>query len=190
MPPVSQRRGTSRSGAPASKIGRMLQDYHQAINTVDFNAVAAGAEKAVLIVDNSAKYSNSVLKFSKLTIRVVYDAVDVESGVFTSRTLYMAVIKQDEDDSSILELDSEEAVREARNKGRILRGPWMVTTPGLTTSGFIPPMIGHMKAIVLKNFVLDREEDLWVVFTVADASFAATSQVMRFFMRGFVRVIK
>lgn len=168
----------------------MLQDYFQSAPFVDFNALGSGSDISKIVVDNDAKYSNSVLKWSKLTLRPIWEPVDIKDSTLGTRTLYMMVHKQDQDDASVPTLDSEETIRELRNTGRIIRGPWMVTSPQLVTSGYIPPMTGHMKPIVLRNFVLDREEDLIVSFTNASAAFGSAGQVLTFFMRGFVRVIK
>ncbi len=168
----------------------MLQDYFQKARTTNFASLGAGGDVATTLVDNDADYTNSVLKWSKLTIRPIWDAEDMAAGTLQIRTLYMLVYKQDEDDSTVQALDSEEVIRELRNTGRIIRGPWMVSTPNLQTSGFVPAMTGHMKPIVLKNFVLDREEDLRVGFTNASSAFGASQQVLSFYMRGFVRVIK
>ncbi len=180
-----------KSNAPKSEIGKMLQDYWQKLATVNFNALASGGDIAVNIIDNDAEFGNAILKWTKMTLRPIWDAVDLSSAVWDMRTMYMMVYKQDEDDSTVHTLDSEETIRELQNTKRILRGPWMVSSPeALTAVGFVPPFALHMKPIVLKNFVLDREEDLRIGFTNADAAFGANGQELKFFGRGFVRVIK
>lgn len=179
-----------KSNAPKSDIGKMLQDYLQASVSLDFNALVSGGDLRVTLIDNDARYSNSVLNWSKLTIRPIWDADDVSQGTLKMKTLYMLVYKQDQDDSTVHSLDSEEAIRELRNTKRILRGPWMVTSPERVTEGFMPPMTAHMKPIVLRNFVLDREEDLHIGFTLVNSAFPSTSEVLTFFMKGYVRVIK
>ncbi len=180
-----------RSNAPKTSIGKMLQDYHQIARFLDFTGLGSGADIALTLIDNDADFSNSILKWSKLTLRPIYEPIDVATGIFDARTLYMMIYKRDQDDSSVPTLDSEETVREMRLKNEILRGPWMVTTPELVgTSAFVPAMSDHMKPIVLKNFVLDREEDLRVAFTNASAAFTVVGQVLTFYSRGFVRVIR
>ncbi len=154
----------------------MLQDYFQpAFHTVDFNALATGGDIATTVVDNSADFSNSVLKWSKLTIRPIWDAQDIETTTLQLRTLMMMVKKQDQDDSTVYDIDNAETVRELRNSKKILRGPWWVTPPSRADAGFVPAIAAHMKAIVLKNFIMDREEDLVVTFTNVSKAFAATS---------------
>ena len=181
-----------RSARPKTEVGRMLQDYFQpALHSTDFNALASGGDLRTVLVDNSADFSNSVLKWAKLTIRPIWDADDLEQALGGPRTMAMMLLKQDEDDSTVHSIDNAESVRELRNKKRILRGPWWVTSPGVlsTTGAFIPPMAGHMKAIVLENFVLDREEDLIVTFTNVSSVFPSESFALDYAMKGFVRVI-
>lgn len=168
----------------------MLQDYHQIARFIDFASLAVGGDIALTLIDNSVDFSNSILKWSKLTLRPIYEPVDIRTALFDARTLYMMIYKRDQDDSSVPTLDIEETVREMKLKKEILRGPWMITTPEFVTEGYMPPMTGHMKPIVLKNFVLDREEDLRVAFTNASGAFGASSQVLTFYSRGYVRVIK
>lgn len=187
------RGGTSRrTQRPRSDIARMLQDYFQpALHTTDFASLASGGDVSTVLVDNSADFSNSVLKWAKLTIRPIYDAEDMStSGGFQHRTLAVLLHKQDQDDSTVQTVDDEETIRELRNDKKILRGPWWVSTPAYVTGGFIPPMASHMKAIVLKSFVLDREEDLRITFTNVSLAFSAVSQALDYAMKGFVRVIK
>ncbi len=170
----------------------MLQDYFQpADHSLEFASLAAGGDIALTLVDNSSDFTNAILKWSKLTIRPYWDAVDMGAATVDSRTLLMMVHKQDEDDTTAKVLDSQEVIRELQNDKKIIRGPWWYTPPGFVTSGFRPTMAGHMKPIVLKNFVMDREEDLRMDFTnISSSAFSATSQILKFGMRGFVRVIK
>ena len=70
-------RGGSR-GKPRSDIARMLQDYFQpALRSLELASTGIGGDARVVLVDNSADYSNKVLKWTKLTIRPFYDAVDM-----------------------------------------------------------------------------------------------------------------
>lgn len=180
-----------RGGPPKTEVGRMLQDYFQpALHTVDFNALASGGDIRVLLVDNSSDFSNAILKWSKLTIRPIWDADNMDAGAHQAKTLIMMVLKQDQDDGAVHGIDDEETVRELRNRKRIIRGPWWYTGPSLQTSGFIPAMAGHMKAIVLKDFVLDREEDLILTFTNVSTAFASQAEQLDIALKGFVRVIR
>ena len=179
------------SNAPTTSIGKMLQDYFLKIRSVDFNALAAGGEIRLLLVDNDVDYTNAILKWKKLTIRPFFDADDLRGGLSDIRSLAVMVMKQDQDDSTVYDVSDEETVRELRTKKRIVRGPWFITTHELVgSSAFIPMFAGHLKPIVLKNMVLDREEDLIISFHNLSAAFGSNSQKLHFAMTGYVRVIK
>ncbi len=184
--------GSRRAKRPAAgSVGAMLQDYHQdySSDNVDFASLAAGGDTDVTMIDNSAGFSNSILKWRKLTIRRIWEPEDF--GDFQFRVLACCLLKEDEDDSgNTYQLDSEEVIRELRRDKKLVRGPWLVSTGKLLTSGFAPPMGFHMKPIVLKNFVMDREEDLVFAYTNLGSAFSATSQVLRHFTQGWVRAIK
>lgn len=181
-----------RTNAPKSNIGRMLQDYYQpGAVALDFNALGSNASTSLALVDNSATYQNAILKWAKLTVRPIWLAAHMRSGVLDTRTFAIGILKQDEDNTTEYNLNNQEAVRELRNDGKILRGPWWYTMGETITSGQLRPMEGHMKPIVLKNFVLDREEDLrFAVSHVAGVAFASTAQHLMMHMKGFVRVIR
>ncbi len=189
------RGGRGRPSKPKSDVARMLQDYFQpALHTTEFNALASGADIATTLVDNSSDFGGAVLKWSKLTIRPIWEVEHLLSAVLDGRTILMAIRKMDQDDTGAIALDNAQVIRELSNDKKLLRGPWPVTTPfvNFTTSGstFIPAMGGHMKAIVLKDFVLDREEDLVISFTnVSPSAFGASAMQLDYFMKGYVRVI-
>ena len=184
--------GTRGAKRPApGTVGAMLQDYHQdySSDNVDFNALAAGGDVDLTMIDNSADYTNSILKWRKLTIRRIWEPEDRTS--FQPRVLACCLLKEDEDDSgNTYQIDSEEVIRELRRDKKLVRGPWLVTPGELKTSGLIPPMVFHMKPIVLKNFVMDREEDLVFAYTNLGSAFSATTQRLRHFTQGWVRAIK
>ncbi len=195
IPRPYPRGGSAPRRRKQTQIGRMLQDYFQpAMHTTDFNALASGGDISTVLVDNSSDFSNKVLKWSKLVIRPIWDANDLFGSTLECRTLLMAVLKQDQDDTSVYSMDDQETIRELRNKKRLVRGPWPITSPRLQNSGFVPLMAGHMKPIVLRSkknlpFVLDKEEDLIVTFTNISELFAGTSQALDYHMHGWVRVI-
>ena len=146
--------------------------------------------RATILVDNSADFSNSILKWSKLTIRPIWDAEQLSAGQIKARTLAVMLHKQDQDDSTVHSIDDQETVRELRNRKRIVRGPWWMTTPELVSSGYIPAYSGHLKAIVLQDLMMDREEDLIITFTNVSGAFAAVATPLDYAMKGFVRAIK
>ncbi len=178
-------------GRPTSDVGKMLQDYFQpTLHNLVFTSLAVGSDIKITLVDNSADFGNAILKWSKLTIRPFWDAPDnTDVGL---GTLVVGVIKEDQDDAgSAYSLDVEETVREMRNDGKIMRGPWWYSGPSMVTSGFLPAYWNHMKPIVLKNFVMDREEDLSMNFTnVGSGARSGNAHSMNFALKGFVWVIK
>ena len=168
----------------------MLQKYFQpALHTIDLASLGSGGDVDVVLVDASADFAGAVTVWKKLTIRPIFDAEQLSATTLGARTLIHVLYKRDEDDSSVLSADNAEAIRELSNDKKLLRGPWWSTTPSLKTSGFIPIMAGHMKAHVLKDVTLDREEDLiWSVTNVSGA-FGAGAQHLDFVMKGYVRVV-
>ena len=182
-------RGGTR-GKPKTAVGLVLQDYFQpALHTIDFNGLASGGDLATTLVDNSADFANSILKWSKLTIRPIWDSATMKT-LANAKTILMMILKRDQDSSTVPAIDNQEVVRELRNDKKIVRGPWWLTSPGFTTSGYIPAFAGHMKAIVLQDFMMDREEDLLATFTNVSAAFDANLTQLDFAMKGFVRAIK
>ena len=176
---------------PRSKVGQMLQDWHQdySSDNIDFASLGSGSDVDVTLIDNSADFSNSILKWSKLTIRMVWEPENVSA--MQGRVLAMGLLKEDQDDTSnTYALDNEETVRELRRDNKLVRGPWLVTPPSLATSGFIPAMTYLMKPIVLSSFVMDREEDLVIGYTNLGTAFASGTKTLRHFTQGWVRVLK
>ena len=176
---------------PKSRVGQLLQDWHQDYSSenLDLASLGSGDDIDITVLDNSAKFTNSILKWSKITLRMVFEPQD--SADLQLRTMCMAVLKEDQDDTgNSYAIDQEEVIRELRRDNKLVRGPWLIHPPRLNSSGFIPMMSFHMKPIVLKSFVMDREEDLVVAYTNLGTAFGATSQIIRHFSQGWVRAIK
>ncbi len=167
----------------------MMQEYHQpAVDDLDFTNVASGGDLSEKLVDNSVDFGNVILKFSKLMVRWWWKGADI--GNHQGDEFLAAVVKQDEDESATPPtLDSEEAVWEMKKDRRILRGPWVVCTPHKATAvGHYAPYEFFMKAIVLKNIVLDREDDLVFAFTnISGASSPAATTRASFQQTGYFR---
>ena len=171
----------------------MLQDFFMpGFHNQDFASLASSGDTGIEVVTNAADFSNSILKWSKLTLRWIWEPSDITA--FSQRELLVAVMKRDQDDTSFPQLDSEEVIRELRNDKKLMRGPWIIHPPNVSGSaneGLYLGMQMMLKPIVLKNFVMDREEDLVVAFTnINGAAFGGTSQVVKIWPQGFVRVIK
>ncbi len=182
-------RRSSRSGKPKTKVGQMLYKYWQpGRHDLDFTGLVNGGDTGIPIVDHSVDFANSIVRFRKLTIRWFWHGAD--AGNFLRDELLVALSKQDEDDAGTYPtLDLEETVEEMRRDNKMVRGPWIISTPSAAVAqSAIPPMAYLMKPMVLKNFVLGPEEDLLVSFTnLSNASFQAAEQILRFFPMGFYR---
>ncbi len=142
-----------------------------------------------LIDASDAIFGNSILKWSKLTVRPWFDHDDLSTGRVTVDTFLMMVYKQDQDDASVPSLDNMETIREMKRDKKVVRGPWYITAPQKMTDGFIPFMAGHLKPMVFRNFVLDREDDLRVAFTNVGLAIAVAQFQMVFGMMGWYRKI-
>ena len=180
-----------RPGRPQTQIGKMLQDWHQdySSDNVDFASLGASGDVDVTMIDNSVDFSNSILKWSKLTLRRVWEPEDLT--VLEFRLLATALLKEDQDDSgNTYDLSDEETIRELRRDKKLVRGSWLTTAPRIVTDGFSPAMAVMMKPIVLRNFVMDREEDLVFAYTNLGTAYGATSQILRHFTQGWVRVLR
>lgn len=166
----------------------MLYKYWQpGLHNQNLVSLASGADTGIVLVDHSADFASSIVNFRKLTLRWHWHGADKAN--FGNDELLVALSKQDEDDTGTYpSLDSEEVVEEMRRDNKMIRGPWIITTPSFTTSGFVPQMALLMKPIVLKNLVLGPEEDLIASFTnISNASLSASAQTVRFYPMGFYR---
>lgn len=175
-----------RSRRPAAfQKQRSPSKYFQQVNSLDFNALGAGADASLTIVDNSSQIlpsGNQAVKFSKITIQV-----GLGSNFTDVRHLLTAVIRHKEG-STAEKLDTVTDVRNLRNENQLLRGPWMLQT--FNADANRDTIFGSfMKTIVLKNIVLDEDDDLVMGFTVLDSAFSGTAQTMRNMVRGFYREV-
>ena len=99
----------------------------------------------------------------------------------------MAIVRQSEADSAPA-LDDRAVIRDLRNEGKLLRGPWMFNTfnaDGATDS----PFSTFLKTIVLKNLTIDENDDIVMCFTNLETAFSAGSQIVRNFVKMFFRVV-
>lgn len=176
-----------RRGKPKTKIGQALYQYWQpGLHNQDLNALANGADTGIVLIDHSADFADSIVRWRKLTLRWHFYGADL--GNFASDELLMMVTKPDQDDTQYPALDSEEVVNELRRDQKSVRGPWIITTPSRSTGAFTPPMAAMMKPIVLENFDLLPEQDLVVSWTnISNASLPVAQQTVRFYPMGYYR---
>ncbi len=164
---------------------RVPTKYEQFLNLVDLNGLASGADIGLDILNNSSQLGSNVVKVMKATIQTWF-----RFNMDDLREILVAVVRHDEADESFA-LDDRATVRDLRNEGKLLRGPWCLQTVSQATSSVpvVSPWGRFMKTIVLKNLVLDEDDDVSLMITNVDSNFAASNQEMRNFVKVFYRVV-
>lgn len=161
---------------------RVPTRYEQFVNQVDLNALGSGNDILLDIMNNSSQIGNVVAKFNKITVQTCYD-----QNMADNRQILVAVIRQGETESAP-SLDNRATIRDLRNEGKLLRGPWMVNTYD-QNANIAGPFMNFMKTIVLKNLVVDENDDIVLAITNLGANFAGSSQIIRNFTKMFFRVV-
>ena len=159
--------------------------YFQRVVGVDFNALAAGADISAILVDRSAisGTANSMTTLTKCKIQW-HDV-----SIADERSLMMAVFRDEESLANTgIPLDSADNIDDYRDEGKLLRGPWALAVGPVTPSAVYDRAY---KTIVLKNVHLDKDQDLYVGFTLLTASgaFTASSQIIRFVITGWHKLL-
>ncbi len=173
---------------PTSELGKLLQERWLDVATVmDLNGMAVSGDTAVRLVDNSVDFTNSIVKFTKLT--VTYYQMPEDSANWSDHVVLVGLFKRDEDDTVVPQWDDVESIRELKNKGDLYRGPWLLHTD-LFSSNNMKGTQGRFKTLVLTDIVLDREEDLLFGLTNLGPAHAAAQHRIAFFQKGFFRVVK
>lgn len=154
-----------------------LMRWDQTSPSEVFGAGSAGDDFSTVIFDNSVLAGGKYVKIGKLTLQwfIAFDDLNTR--------LYMAVYKQKEG-STAESLDDEVAIRDMRSEGRLIRGPWWMSsyTPGSFAAGQMMPR----KTIVLEDLLLDPNDDLLVGWTLVDTMTGTNNAFM--YMRAFWRV--
>lgn len=172
-----------RSRRPASmQKQRVPTRYEQFANTIDLNGFASGADIMLDIMNNSSQIGGVVARFNKITVQTA-----MESTMVTPNHMLVAVVRQSETDSAP-SLDNRATVRDLRNEGKLLRGPWMFSTFNADAQ-VVGPFGMFLKTIVLKNLTVDENDDIVMCFTNLDGAFSATAQGIRNFVKMFFRVV-
>lgn len=162
---------------------RVPTRYYQRLDesSLELNALAVGSEASVKLVDNSVDFTGSVVKFTKLTVQIF------EIGMDDSRNLLMAIVRDTEDATEIT-LDTLAAVRDNKQAGKLLRGPWLTGT--LVAGRESSRWDRFFKTIVMKTLTLDENDDLTLQITNRGPNaFGGTSQIIGIYARGYYRVV-
>lgn len=179
-----------RMARPRRKPGRETKfragaRYFQKVIDVDFNALASGGDISAVVVDRSgiSGTSNSMTTLTKCKIQW-HDV-----SVTDERSLMMAVFRDEESlGNTGIPLDDVDNVDDYRDEGKLLRGPWALAVGPVAPSAVYDR---SFKTIVLKNVHLDKDQDLYVGFSLLTASgaFAASSQIIRFVTTGWHKLL-
>lgn len=146
-----------------------MTDYSLTTFTKDFQSFASGGELLQVLVDNSALFGNIPVRIVKLKTQMLWG-----SDVVNEARLIMAVYR-DTEGATALKLDDEAEVKNATQNGQFYRRPHLTQT---NTSAF--GAAGHMdhffKPIILKNVLLDDDDDIVLGFTNPGSTFTASVQ--------------
>lgn len=150
------RRGSqARRRRPAATVKQALPyEYVQThiSRLTSFDSLADDAMFREAIIDNSADFSNVLLRVRK--VKLEWSLIQ-QTGADT--ILKLAVTRHPEG-SPATDLN-ETSIRDLRNENKLLRGPWMLA---LRNSPVSP--VANMKSITLKNLTLDQNDDLSLHF--------------------------
>ena len=162
--------GQTRPSSKKTRAQQVLTDYKlKATAGLDFASLATGADKVLNLVDHSADIGDFPARIVKLKTSMMWKREFVDE-----RHLIMAVYRHTEQ-SAALKLDDEDAVRNATQAGQFYRRPFLTHT-NVNTFGVSGTMDHFLKPLVLKNVLLDADDDLVVGFTNPDSAFSATAQ--------------
>ena len=147
-----------------------LMRYDQGVLLKTLGALAASGDVSALLVDNSALAGGKYMKVGKLTMQWFTQFNN------TDRVFYVAVYKQKEG-ATAEALDIEEDIRDARSEGRLVRGPWQLSTmpPGCVSGQMV-----QRKTIVLEDLLLDPNDDLLFGVTNGTEAFTGTNDLLMF----------
>ena len=123
----------------------------------------------MILVDNSARFSNIPVRLVKMKCQLWWN-----DNVTDERSLIVAVYRDTEGGSFLL-LDDEATIRNATQAGQFYRRPHVIHT-NIAEFGAAGHMDHFFKPLILKNVLLDKDDDILMGFTLNDSAFGATSQ--------------
>lgn len=152
-----------------------LMRYEQAIPSIVVGTGSAGDDSQATLFDNSGTAGSKYLRIGKMTVQQFWD-------FNTDGRFYVCVFKAKEG-ATAPSLSDEQTIRDLRSEGRLIRGPWMVTS--LSPNHGLAGVKYAKKTIVLEDLLLDPNDDLMMSLTqVASTSGTNTiSMLVRTFWR-------
>lgn len=170
-----------RSRRPAqTKMQRVVSRYDQWEDNVDLNALAEGGDISGQLLDRSTLIADTPIRLIKATMYWWNQGMD------DGRPLLVAIIRQAEG-TAAPNLQDEAVVRDLRENGQILRGPWIIKTIPDARAGSV--FASSYKTVVLKNVNVGLNDDIDVCFTNVGPVFAATAQTIEWFTKVFWRTV-
>lgn len=153
-----------------------LMRWEMDVSTLTIGTAGAGDDFGVTIFDNSSRAGNKNAKIGKMTIQWF-------QSLNTATRYYVAIYKNKEG-ATLEQLDDVSAVRDMRSEGRLIRGPWMISSfvPGASVQSSLMPR----KTIVLEDLLLDPNDDVTFGLTVVGATSGTNS--LYFLRRYFWKV--
>ncbi len=142
----------------------------------DLESAAVSSDAVSAIVDTSTLLGNEAVKFVKLTIGYHMD--------FTTDGHIILAITRETEDSAAPDLVSLSGLRNLKNEGHMIRGPFFLPTQ--LQGGKWKP-----KSAVLKNLTLDEDDDLRLCTTIHPSSLAMSSSRNKIivFAKGYYRTV-
>lgn len=156
-----------------------LMRYDQSVATLTIGSSSVGDDFKYTLFDNSSMAGGKYLKIGKMTVQWWVN--------FNQDNLVYLAVMKDKEGATTPSLDDETQIRDARSEGRLVRGPWQIATvaPGVSTANVLHPR----KTIVLKDLLLDPNDDLIFVLTTRKANTTGTNEIP-IFTRTFWKVVE
>lgn len=175
-----------RRGVPRRKSGRsqktraqqILTDYMLTAPTADFQSLGAGAELKVTLLDNSQDFGNVPVRVVKMKAASMWN-----SNVVDERRVVQSVYREKEG-ATALKLDVEADVKNATQAGQFYRRPHLIHT-NIQAFGVAGEMDHFRKPLILRNLLLDDDDDVSISWTNIDSAFSANAQYIVFRVEAF-----
>ncbi len=143
----------------------------------DLESAAVSSDAVSAIVDTSTLLGNEAVKFVKLTVGYHMD--------FTTSGHVILALTRETEDSAAPDLVSLSGLRNLKNEGHMLRGPFFLPT---TLNG---QEVWKPKSQIITNLVLDEDDDLRLCTTIHPSSLAmgSTRNKIIIYAKGYYRTV-
>lgn len=170
----TRRRSTSRK----SRASQILTDYLLTVPKKDFQSFASGSELKMKLLDNSVDFGNIPVRVIKMKAQSYW-----ARNVVDERAMLQAVYREKED-ATALQLDVEADVKNATQSGQFYRRPHL-TSSNPSVFGTSGEMDHFRKPLILKNLLLDDDDDVSISWTNIDTAWTAAVQEVIYRVEAF-----